>query len=254
MAFPDDYTPWGGTTADFIVSLHKLGGGVSVVKVASAPVLVFDGPHLDSDPVTDLRDPDGEPITTLRSDPSGNLPEFWAPDTVGEVWVQAGEDGPRLRLITRGAPGADGTRGVGISGFQRIEGDGSPGTVDRYRISMTDSTAYEFSVYNGLDGDGATPPTASTSVPGIARLSTPAEAVAGESTDKIITPATLATVLADYQPNLASVAVIAVRLADGTWEDRPDAARVIWWDTTGLAPSDPPQFVPGDVILSPGIA
>ena len=254
MAFPEGYQQWGGTTADFIVSLHQLGAGVNVIKVASAPVLVFNGPDLDSDPVTDLRDVAGEPITTLRSDPSGNLPSFWAPDTATELWVQSGTGGPRLRLITRGEPGAPGVDGRGISGFQLISGNHSPGTVDRYRISMTDSTVWEFDVYNGLDGEGATPPAASTSAAGIAQLATAEEAIGGIVSTKIITPATLASALAGYQPNLASVPVAAIRNMDGTWENRPDAARVIWWDTTGLPPSDPPQFVAGDVILSPGVA
>lgn len=49
-----------------------------------------------------------------------------------------------------------GVDGVGIESFLLISGDGSPGTTDVYRLTMTDATTVDVSVYNGADGaDGA---------------------------------------------------------------------------------------------------
>ena len=40
----------------------------------------------------------------------------------------------------------------GIVSIERVSGDGSPGTVDTYRILYSDDTATEYTVYNGSDG------------------------------------------------------------------------------------------------------
>lgn len=48
-----------------------------------------------------------------------------------------------------------GLQGVGIAGIQRTSGDGAPGSTDTYTITLTDGSAYTFSVYNGRDGEGA---------------------------------------------------------------------------------------------------
>lgn len=43
-------------------------------------------------------------------------------------------------------------QGVGISSVARTSGDGSPGTTDIYTVTLTDTTTYAFSVYNGANG------------------------------------------------------------------------------------------------------
>lgn len=157
MAFPDDYLPWGGTAADFIVSLHQLGAGVNVIKVAQTPVLVFDGPELDATPVTDLRDDNGGTITTLRSDLSGTLPQFWVPETVSQVWVQVGVDGPRTRLITRGERGAD----------AEDDGPGVPdwsGATDGQVLALVDGEPAWSNSDSGEGGGGYTQPAYATTV------------------------------------------------------------------------------------------
>ncbi len=51
----------------------------------------------------------------------------------------------------QGAPGAPGATGNGVSGVSLISGDHSPGTVDTYRMSFTDGSYTDFTIYNGED-------------------------------------------------------------------------------------------------------
>ena len=48
--------------------------------------------------------------------------------------------------------GEKGETGVGIANIYWIDGAHRPGTYDTYRIIYTDSTTYDFQVYNGADG------------------------------------------------------------------------------------------------------
>jgi hypothetical protein len=48
-----------------------------------------------------------------------------------------------------------GVEGVGISGISQTDGNHAPGTTDTYTIELTDGSSYEFTVYNGADGDGS---------------------------------------------------------------------------------------------------
>lgn len=61
----------------------------------------------------------------------------------------------------RGEQGADGEQGpagddgVGIVSVTLISGTHAPGTLDTYRITLTDGNVYDFNVYNGADGQGS---------------------------------------------------------------------------------------------------
>lgn len=48
-----------------------------------------------------------------------------------------------------------GVEGVGIVGISQTDGNHAPGTTDTYTIELTDGSSYEFTVYNGADGDGS---------------------------------------------------------------------------------------------------
>ena len=54
-----------------------------------------------------------------------------------------------------GAPGPKGAPGNGISGIALKSGNHAPGTSDVYTITLTDGTTYDFTVYNGANGQGA---------------------------------------------------------------------------------------------------
>lgn len=54
-----------------------------------------------------------------------------------------------------GAPGPKGAPGNGISGIALKSGTHAPGTSDVYTITLTDSTTFDFEVYNGANGQGA---------------------------------------------------------------------------------------------------
>lgn len=55
----------------------------------------------------------------------------------------------------QGPAGADGDDGVGIASVALISGTHAPGTLDTYRITLTDGSTYDFQVYNGADGQGS---------------------------------------------------------------------------------------------------
>lgn len=48
-----------------------------------------------------------------------------------------------------------GVEGVGIAGISQTDGNHAPGTTDTYTIELTNGSSYEFTVYNGADGDGS---------------------------------------------------------------------------------------------------
>lgn len=54
-----------------------------------------------------------------------------------------------------GAPGPRGATGNGISDIALKSGNHAPGTSDVYTITLTDGTTFDFSVYNGANGQGA---------------------------------------------------------------------------------------------------
>lgn len=55
----------------------------------------------------------------------------------------------------QGDTGDTGATGNGIASFELISGTHAPGTTDVYRLTMTDGTFEDISVYNGSDGEGA---------------------------------------------------------------------------------------------------
>lgn len=56
----------------------------------------------------------------------------------------------------KGDTGERGETGVGVQSVERTAGDGSPGTVDTYTITLTDGSTSTFTVYNGADGTSFT--------------------------------------------------------------------------------------------------
>ena len=51
--------------------------------------------------------------------------------------------------------GPEGASGNGIQSVSLISGNHSPGTYDTYRITFTDGSSFDFSVYNGANGSGS---------------------------------------------------------------------------------------------------
>ena len=69
--------------------------------------------------------------------------------TTPSIRGEQGEEGEQ------GPAGADGEDGVGIASVALISGTHAPGTLDTYRITLTDGSTYDFQVYNGADGQGS---------------------------------------------------------------------------------------------------
>ncbi len=69
--------------------------------------------------------------------------------TTPSIRGEQGEEGEQ------GPAGADGDDGVGIASVALISGTHAPGTLDTYRITLTDGNTYDFQVYNGADGQGS---------------------------------------------------------------------------------------------------
>lgn len=66
-----------------------------------------------------------------------------------------GDIGPQGEQGIQGIQGETGDTGRGITSVIRTNGNGSPGTIDTYTITYSDSTTSTFQVYNGADGQGA---------------------------------------------------------------------------------------------------
>lgn len=69
--------------------------------------------------------------------------------TTPSIRGEQGEQGPQ------GEDGADGADGVGIASITLVSGTHAAGTLDTYRITLTDGNTYDFQVYNGADGQGS---------------------------------------------------------------------------------------------------
>lgn len=54
-----------------------------------------------------------------------------------------------------GATGATGPQGVSVESIQLTNGNHAPGTTDTYTITLSDGSAFQFTVYNGANGTGA---------------------------------------------------------------------------------------------------
>ena len=69
--------------------------------------------------------------------------------TTPSIRGEQGEQGPQ------GEDGADGADGVGIASISLVSGTHAAGTLDTYRVTLTDGNTYDFQVYNGADGQGS---------------------------------------------------------------------------------------------------
>ncbi len=89
---------------------------------------------------------------------------WWTWDAGRKEYVDTGEAargetgpvGPQGIQGIQGIQGVQGETGTGIQSIERTGGDGSPGTVDTYTITMTDGSTDTFTVYNGADGTSFT--------------------------------------------------------------------------------------------------
>src|SRR5690625_4483043 len=97
--WPDDYRPYGGTTADLAVAEAAVGsGGENVLTLApGASFTVYDA-ATEGVQVTDLTDAAGAVISEVTADESGRVPRFYAPDSVLEVWLDSAS-GPRIQAL-----------------------------------------------------------------------------------------------------------------------------------------------------------
>lgn len=72
--------------------------------------------------------------------------------TTGTFTVTNGAKGDKGDTGDTGATGATGETGNGIASIALVSGTHAAGTTDTYRITMTDGTTADFTVYNGADG------------------------------------------------------------------------------------------------------
>jgi len=103
MAFPDGYTAWGGTAADFTTSRYDLRDGITLIRSRANKVTIWGGPGDDAVQVTDLYDHTMAPVTELLSAPSGLLRTFWAPTVHEELWASV-QDGELVQLVPHTGP------------------------------------------------------------------------------------------------------------------------------------------------------
>lgn len=80
---------FGGGAEDYVASNGRPRGGVTVT---------FWTARLGGTQITDLLDAEGVPAVEVVSDDQGQLPVFYGPDGVSELWADAG--GARVRLDT----------------------------------------------------------------------------------------------------------------------------------------------------------
>lgn len=73
----------------------------------------------------------------------------------GVVFNFAIPRGPQGDKGDPGDKGNPGNTGNGISSMTLVSGNHAAGTVDTYRLTFTDGTYQDFTVYNGANGDGA---------------------------------------------------------------------------------------------------
>lgn len=75
--------------------------------------------------------------------------------TTPPIRGERGERGATGAQGFRGEQGFTGPQGIGIASIELTQGDHTPGTTDTYTITLDDGRSAFFTVYNGLDGDGA---------------------------------------------------------------------------------------------------
>jgi len=110
--------------------------------------------------ITLLKGADGRGITSITDNGDGTLTILY---TDGTTYVTPDFTGPQG---IQGLPGANGTNGINgtngvgidvINWLSNSEGQpqGTQGTTDTYRITLTDASTYDFLVTNGANGTGS---------------------------------------------------------------------------------------------------
>ena len=91
---------------------------------------------------------------TVGSQPVDVVIDDWIVWTADGYFMNVGPiEGPQGPEGPPGADGPQGDPGVGIDRIELVNGNGAPGTTDTYRIFYTDSTTWDYYVYNGADGE-----------------------------------------------------------------------------------------------------
>ena len=73
----------------------------------------------------------------------------------GDVWTPFVPNAPKGDTGETGPQGKTGDDGVGITSITLLSGTHAPGTTDTYRITLSDGSTQDFTVYNGADGSGS---------------------------------------------------------------------------------------------------
>jgi hypothetical protein len=110
-----------GGTADYVVSL---GTGNAATLEPDTAVTCWNAPSGGSQ-YTDLTDTDGTtPLASLTTDSTGAVPEFYGPDAVTEMYLDANAgSGPRRRTVTTDI------RAYGDNTFMPLGGGTATGTI-----------------------------------------------------------------------------------------------------------------------------
>lgn len=99
MAWPADYRPYGGTTADLAVTEAAVGsGGEDVLTVAASATFTVHDAVAAGNQITDLTDSTGAAISQITADDNGHIGRFYAPDALDEVWLDSGS-GVRVQAV-----------------------------------------------------------------------------------------------------------------------------------------------------------
>ena len=106
---------------------------------------------------TGAQGPQGEKGDTGDIGPQGEKGDTGPQGPQGIVGPQGpqGEKGDTGPQGPQGEKGDTGGDGVGITSISLLSGTHAAGTTDTYRITLTDGSTQDFTVYNGADGSGS---------------------------------------------------------------------------------------------------
>lgn len=132
-------SPFGGTDDDIVYEPFQFAGK-RLLALAGDTEVYFWTSRTGSQ-VTDLLNEDGVAVQTVVADRSGQIPLFFGPDGVTELWGSAGATGPRSRMVALGRtgppgppgePGPPGTGGTDAETADRIQN----GTATRAALAV----------------------------------------------------------------------------------------------------------------------
>jgi lysophospholipase L1-like esterase len=97
---------FGGSVSDYVVSLYTLGS--SKLAAFTAATLTFFDAETGGNQVTDLAlNADGSsPVTQVNVPATGDVPTFYGPDGVTQLWVSANGSASRVKMVSLEAAAA----------------------------------------------------------------------------------------------------------------------------------------------------